>query len=124
MCREAREFSLRENGCEYMRQVLGLSINEIREVTTPCSTGSNAAVKIRRCPNTRRREEFSREGYHPHAHIGQVAVALYDSQLLHEAKSFLRFFKLESWEHRLNSIADTRRYDCDFLVEDAALSAP
>ncbi len=59
-----------------------------------------------------------------HLSLGQVAVALYDSQLLHEAKSFLRFFKLQSWERRLDQIARSRRADYDFLFEDSGLSAP
>jgi hypothetical protein len=57
-----------------------------------------------------------------HFSLGQVAVALYDSELLHEAKTFLRFFKLESWERRLNQLGRSRDYD--FFVEDSGLSAP
>jgi hypothetical protein len=57
-----------------------------------------------------------------HLALGQVAVALYDSKMLHEAKAFLRFFKLKEWEHRLNQIS--RWSDYDFLVEDSGLSAP
>ena len=59
-----------------------------------------------------------------HLSLGQVAVALYDSQLLHEAKTFLRFFELKSWERRLDQIAQSRCSDYDFLVEDSGLSAP
>jgi hypothetical protein len=59
-----------------------------------------------------------------HLSLGQVAVALYDSQLLHEAKTFLRFFELKSWERRLDQIAQSRYSDYDFLVEDSGLSAP
>lgn len=59
-----------------------------------------------------------------HFALGQVAVALYDSELLHEAKTFLRFFKLKSWERKLNYIAETRWSNYDFLVEDSGLSAP
>jgi hypothetical protein len=61
-----------------------------------------------------------------HFSLGQIARALYDSELLHEAKAFLRFFKLKSWERRLDHIAPSRwsDYDYDFLVEDSGLSAP
>jgi len=61
-----------------------------------------------------------------HFSLGQIARALYDSELLHEAKVFLRFFKLKSWERRLDHIAPSRwsDYDYDFLVEDSGLSAP
>jgi hypothetical protein len=59
-----------------------------------------------------------------HLSLGQVAVAIYDSELLHEAKTFLRFFKLKSWEHKLDLIAQTRWSDYDFLSEDSGLSAP
>ena len=59
-----------------------------------------------------------------HLSLGQVAVALYDSQLLHEAKTFLRFFKLKSWERQLDQIARSRRADYDFLLEDSGWSAP
>ncbi len=59
-----------------------------------------------------------------HWSLGQVAVALYDSQLLHEAKAFLRFFKLKSWEHRLDQLAESRWSDYDFLVEESGLTPP
>ena len=59
-----------------------------------------------------------------HWSLGQVAVALYDEQLLHEAKTFLRFFELKSWERRLDQIAQSRCSDYDFLLEDSGLSAP
>ena len=59
-----------------------------------------------------------------HWALGQVAVKLYDSELLHEAKNFLRFFKLKSWEHRLDQMAQSRWSDYDFLVESSGLSAP
>jgi hypothetical protein len=32
-----------------------------------------------------------------HLSLGHVAPALYDSDLRHEAKTFLRFFKLKEW---------------------------
>lgn len=59
-----------------------------------------------------------------HWSLGQIAVALYDSELLHEAKSFLRFFELKPWERKLDQIAQSRRFDYDFLLEDSGLSAP
>jgi len=46
-----------------------------------------------------------------HLSLGQVALALYDSELLQEVKTFLRFFKLESWERRLNQIAQSHQSD-------------
>jgi len=59
-----------------------------------------------------------------HFSLGQVALALYDSDLLHEAKTFLRFFELKSWERRLDQIIHSPWSDYDFLVEDSGLSAP
>ena len=59
-----------------------------------------------------------------HWSLGRVALALYDSKLLQEAKTFLRFFKLNSWKHRLDQIAQSRWSDYDFLLEDSGLSAP
>src|SRR5262249_29180575 len=59
-----------------------------------------------------------------HLSLGQVALALYDSELLHEVKTFLRFFKLKSWERRLNQMAQSPSSDYDFLVDDSGLSAP
>ena len=59
-----------------------------------------------------------------HWAMGQVAVALYDSELLGEAKSFFRFFKLNSWASQLDQIAQSRWLDCDFLLEDSGLSPP
>ena len=59
-----------------------------------------------------------------HFSLGQVALALYDSELLHEAKTFLRFFKLKSWERRLDQNVQSRTSDYDFLVEESGLSAP
>ena len=58
-----------------------------------------------------------------HLALGQVALALYDTGLLHEAKAFLRFFKLKSWERRIGQITGSRS-NYDFLVEDSGLSAP
>ena len=57
-----------------------------------------------------------------HLSMGQVALALYDSELLHEAKMFLRFFKLKSWKRRLDQ--KSRWSDYDFLVADSGLSPP
>lgn len=57
-----------------------------------------------------------------HLSLGQIALALYDSDLRHEAKTFLRFFKLKEWERRLD--AQSRWSDHDFLMEDSGLSAP
>lgn len=59
-----------------------------------------------------------------HLSLGQVALALHDSELLHEAKTFLRFLKLKSWERRLDQNAQSRWSDYDFLVEESGLSAP
>ena len=59
-----------------------------------------------------------------HWALGQVAMALYDSELLHEVKNFLRFFKLTSWERRLDQTPRSRWSTYDFLVEEAGLSAP
>ena len=50
-----------------------------------------------------------------HWSLGQVAVALYDDELLREVKSFLRFFELKSWEGRLDRIAESRSLDLDFV---------
>ena len=57
-----------------------------------------------------------------HLSLGQVALALYDSDLRHEAKTFLRFFKLKEWERRLD--AQSRWSNYDFLLEGSGLSAP
>lgn len=59
-----------------------------------------------------------------HLSLGQVALAIYDAELLREAKTFLRFFKLKECERRLDQIAQSRRRDYDFLAEDLGLSAP
>ena len=59
-----------------------------------------------------------------HWSLGQVALALYDSKLFKEAKTFLRFFKFNSWDHRLDQIAQSRCRNYDFLLEDSGLSAP
>ena len=59
-----------------------------------------------------------------HWSLGRVAMALYDPQLLREAKTFLRFLKLESWERRLNQTIHSPWSDYDFLFEESGLSAP
>jgi len=42
----------------------------------------------------------------PRAHLllGQIAVALHERRTLREAKAFLQFFKLSSWERRLDEV--------------------
>jgi hypothetical protein len=57
-----------------------------------------------------------------HLSLGHVALALYDSHLRHEAKMFLRYFKLKEWERRFD--AQSRWSNFDFLLEDSGLSAP
>lgn len=57
-----------------------------------------------------------------HLSLGHVALALYDSDLRHQAKTFLRFFKLKEWERRLD--AQSRWSNFDFLLEDSGLSVP
>lgn len=57
-----------------------------------------------------------------HLSLGHVALALYDSDLRHEAKTFLRFFKLKEWERRLD--AQSRWSNYDFLLVGSGLSAP
>jgi len=59
-----------------------------------------------------------------HLSLGQIALALYDSELLHEAKTFLRYLKLKEWERRLDQFAQSRWSNYDFLGEDSGLSAP
>lgn len=60
-----------------------------------------------------------------HLALGRIALALYDSELFHEAKSFLRFFKLKSWERRLDQLTHTPGFSYyDFLLEDSGLSPP
>jgi hypothetical protein len=39
-----------------------------------------------------------------HLMLGQVAVALQDGKLLREAKAFLQFFQLDSWELKLDEV--------------------
>jgi hypothetical protein len=50
-----------------------------------------------------------------HLSLGQVAAALYDDELFREAKSFLRFFELNSWERQRDLIAESRSLDLDFV---------
>jgi len=52
----------------------------------------------------------------PRAHLllGQIAVALQDQALLREAKAFLQFFQLDSWERRLDEVVRARSPDFEF----------
>jgi len=50
-----------------------------------------------------------------HMWLGQVAVALYDDELFRQAKSFLQFFELKSWERRLDLVAESRSLHLDFV---------
>jgi hypothetical protein len=52
----------------------------------------------------------------PRAHLllGQIAVALQDRTLLREAKAFLQFFQLNSWEHRLDEVVQSGSPDFEF----------
>jgi hypothetical protein len=52
----------------------------------------------------------------PRAHLllGQIAVALRDRTLLREAKAFLQFFQLNSWERRLDEAVRSRSPDFEF----------
>ena len=50
-----------------------------------------------------------------HLALGQVAVALHESELLYEAKAFLQFFQLNSWEHRLDEIARSGSPNFEFV---------
>jgi hypothetical protein len=40
----------------------------------------------------------------PHLLLGQIAVKLRDRKLLRQAKAFLRFFKLDRWEGKLDEV--------------------
>ena len=44
---------------------------------------------------------LSLEDPRPHLLLGELAVMLRDRTLLHEARTFLRFLKHESWEQKL-----------------------
>jgi len=52
----------------------------------------------------------------PRAHLllGQIAVAQQDRTLLREAKAFLQFFQLNSWEHRLDEVVQSGSPDFEF----------
>jgi len=54
----------------------------------------------------------------PRAHLllGQVAVALQDRPLFREAKAFLQFFKLNSWERRLDEVDRSGAPDFEFAA--------
>ena len=43
----------------------------------------------------------------PHLLLGQVAVKLRDRELLRQAKSFLRFLKLDRWERKLDQVVQS-----------------
>lgn len=49
-----------------------------------------------------------------HLLLGQVAVALDDSELVREAKAFLKFFHLDSWELRLDEIVESGSPNFEF----------
>jgi hypothetical protein len=51
-----------------------------------------------------------------HVLLGQVAVVLHDRELLREAKAFLQFFRLDSWERRLDEIVQSGSPNFDFEV--------
>ena len=46
--------------------------------------------------------------------MGQVAVALYDRELLREARAFLQFFKLDSWERKLDDVVQSGPLNFEF----------
>lgn len=54
----------------------------------------------------------------PRAHLllGQIAVALQDRAILLEAKAFLKFFELNSWERRLDQVDRSGTTDFEFTV--------
>ena len=49
-----------------------------------------------------------------HVLLGQVAAALYDRELLREVKAFLQFFKLNSWERKLDAVVQSGSLDFEF----------
>lgn len=49
-----------------------------------------------------------------HVLLGQVAVALHDRELLREAKAFLQFFKLHSWERKLDQVLQSGSLNFEF----------
>lgn len=51
----------------------------------------------------------SLEDPRPHLLLGELAVMLRDRTLLHEARTFLRFLKHESWEQKLALMAESRQ---------------
>lgn len=53
----------------------------------------------------------------PRAHLllGQIAVALQDRRLLREAKAYLRFLKLESWEDKLDQVIHSGSPNFEFV---------
>lgn len=59
-----------------------------------------------------------------HLAMGQVAVALYDNKLLHEARRFFRFFKFDAWQPKFDQLTQSRLFKYDFLMDGFGLSAP
>jgi hypothetical protein len=53
----------------------------------------------------------SLEDPRPHLLLGQLAVVLKDRKLLREAKTFLRFFKLDQWEQKLDQVVQSGQPD-------------
>lgn len=43
----------------------------------------------------------------PHLLLGQLAVKLRDQELLHDAREFLRFLKLDRWERKLDQVVQS-----------------
>jgi len=52
----------------------------------------------------------------PHLLLGQVAVKLRDRELLRQAKSFLRFLKLDRWERKLDQVVQSGSPDFEDAV--------
>ena len=46
----------------------------------------------------------SMEDPEPHFLLGQIAIAMEDQVLLHEAKNYLQYFKHSTWERKLDEI--------------------
>jgi hypothetical protein len=51
-----------------------------------------------------------------HFLLGQIAFALQDRTLLHEAKCFLQFFRYNSWERRLDEVVRSGSLDFEFTA--------
>ena len=52
----------------------------------------------------------------PHLLLGQLGVGLKDRRLVEEAKAFLRFWKFDEWERKLDHIARSGSLDFEFDV--------